>query len=115
MTKVKDSGRIKGRAQMSLELLEVYVENEPYPVRTNPVEFEASGSKKSDAKRIGVAAGIGALIGGIFGGGGGAAVGAAIGGAGGAGAVLVTKGDHVELRSERLLSFRLETDLRVHR
>lgn len=110
---VKDSGRVKGVAKMSLELDEIYIEDEPYAVRTGRIDFQAEGSKKDDAKKIGIGAGIGAIIGGIFGGGKGAAIGAAAGGGATGAKVLVTKGEDIELQAEKLLSFRLERDVKI--
>ncbi|MEE8583744.1 MAG: hypothetical protein V3T83_02720 [Acidobacteriota bacterium] len=112
---VHDAGRVKGRAKMTLELIEVYIGDQAYGVRTSPVKFQAEGSVKKEAKKVGIAVGIGAVIGAIAGGGKGAAVGAAIGGSAGTVGVLVTKGEHVELLKERLLSFRLEEDLEIER
>ena len=60
-----------------------------------PIRREAEGTKKKDARDIGIGAGAGAVIGGIIGGGKGAGIGAAVGGAGGAGKVLATKGEEV--------------------
>ncbi len=113
LVKVEASGRVSGKARMTLELLDVYVNEDAFQVMSSRVEFRAEGSAKDDATKVGVATGIGALIGAIAGGGKGAAIGAAIGGGASTTAVLVTKGKEIDLRKERLLSFRLERDLRV--
>jgi len=75
------------------------------------LSFEAEGTKKQDATKVGAGAGIGAVIGGILGGGKGAAQGAAIGGAAGGGAVLATRGKEVELASGSALTAVLASPL----
>src|SRR5207247_614222 len=102
------SGRVKGRAKMSLALTKVLDGEKQYPISTNAYSVEAESTKKRDVGIIGGAAGIGAAIGAIAGGGKGAAEGAAIGGAAGTGGVLVTKGKEVELGPETKLKFTLD-------
>jgi hypothetical protein len=107
------SGRVSGRATMTLVLSTVYTADGPKPVETEPLAFEAEGTKRKDTRRIGTRAGLGALIGGIAGGGEGAAKGAVIGGAVGTVGVLATKGDEVEFPAEQLFSFRLTVPTEV--
>jgi hypothetical protein len=97
VTDVQQSGRVKGRARVSLVFTQAVIDGVRHDLTTDPVTFEAQGTRGEDATKIGVGAGIGAAIGGILGGGSGAATGAAIGGAAGTGAVLATKGEHVEV------------------
>ncbi|HSR49209.1 MAG TPA: hypothetical protein VLV83_00185 [Acidobacteriota bacterium] len=113
LIEVKDSGKVKGRARMRMELTRLYVQDDPQTLVTDTIEFRAEGSGGDDAKKVGIAAGIGAIIGAIAGGGKGAAIGAAIGGGAGGATVLLTKGDHIDLRKERLLSFRLDRPVDV--
>ena len=96
---VERSGRVQGRARLSLRFMEAEVDGERTDVRTNPITFEAEATKGEDATKVGAGAGIGAIVGGIVGGGKGAAKGAAIGGAAGTGVVLATRGKEVELAS----------------
>lgn len=110
---VKGSGKVKGRARMSLVLMKIQMEDEYYPIDTNRITVEAKATKRRDAKTIGGATGVGALIGGIAGGKKGAAIGAAIGAGGGTAAVLTTKGKEVEFRPEHKFSFVLEEDLEM--
>ena len=102
------SGRVKGRAKMSLALTNVLDGQKEYPISTSAYSVEAESTKKRDAGIIGGAAGIGAAIGAIAGGGKGAAEGALIGGAAGTGGVLVTKGKEVEFEPETKLKFTLD-------
>jgi hypothetical protein len=94
---VERAGRVKGRSRLVIRFVEVMVNGQRDPFRTNALTFEGEASKGKDAVKIGGGAGIGAVIGGIVGGGSGAATGAAIGGAAGAGTVLATRGADVEL------------------
>ena len=97
VTDVAQPGRVKGLARVSFRFTEAVIAGAREPIATEPVTFEAQPTKGEDATKIGVGAGVGAAIGGILGGGSGAAKGAAIGGAAGTGAVLATKGQHVQV------------------
>ncbi|MDA2936889.1 hypothetical protein MYX75_01320 [Acidobacteria bacterium AH-259-A15] len=110
---LQESGKVKGRAGMTLILTEIHVGGRKYPIETNEIEVRAEGTKGRDAKVIGGATGVGALIGGILGGKKGAAIGAAVGGGAGTAKVLTTKGKEVEFQAEQLFSFRLEKDIQV--
>lgn len=97
VTEAARSGRVQGRARLSISFTEVELSQGRERLRTTPVTFEADGTVREDAARVGVGAVGGAIIGGILGGGSGAARGAAIGGAAGTGLVLATRGREVEL------------------
>jgi len=101
----KESGRVKGRASLSLALTSIVRNGKTVPVETRTYVGVAKPTKKRDAGVIGGAAGVGAVIGAIAGGGKGAATGAAIGGAGGSGAVLATRGEDVHYPPETRLTF----------
>jgi cytoskeletal protein RodZ len=107
------SGRVKGRATMSLTLTNASVNGKDVPLTTKAHSAEADPTKGRDAAVIGGGAGVGAAIGAIAGGKKGAAVGAAVGGAGGTGAVLATKGKEVEYPVESTLTFTLDQDVSV--
>jgi hypothetical protein len=113
LSNIKQSGRVEGRATLSMSLSEIRVEDDTYPIRTNTLAFEAEGTEKKDATKIGIGAGIGAVIGAIAGGGKGAAIGAAVGGGAGTATVLATRGREVEFSTEELFSFALRNDLQV--
>jgi hypothetical protein len=97
VVEVVQPGRVKGRARVSFRFTEAVIAGARESIATDPVTFEANPTKGEDVTKIGVGAGVGAAIGGILGGGSGAAKGAAIGGAAGTGAVLATKGQHVQV------------------
>jgi hypothetical protein len=113
LSNVKASGKVEGRATMALSLTAIELGDEAYEIRSNRLDFEARGTGKDDAKKIGIATGIGAAIGAIAGGGKGAAIGGAIGAGAGTGAVLATSGDEVEFGVEQLFSFRLSRDVEL--
>jgi len=113
VTDVERSGRVQGRARLALRFTEVSFSGQRETLRTDPLTFEAEGTKKQDATKVGAGAGIGAVIGGILGGGKGAAKGAAIGGAAGGGAVLATRGKEVDLASGTALTATLAAPLRL--
>lgn len=113
LVEVERSGRVSGRAKMSLTLKSLDTGNGQIPVETNTVNVEAEGSKGRDAKRIGGTTGIGALIGAIAGGGRGAAKGAAIGAGVGVGVTMMTRGQEVEFPAEQLFSFLLEKRVEI--
>lgn len=113
LPQVVPSGRVEGRAHMSLALAEIEIGEKTYPIETNTIVIEAEGTAGRDAKAVGGAAGLGALIGGLAGGKKGAAIGAAVGGGGATAAVLVTKGKEVELEPEQKFSFRLEKQIEL--
>lgn len=97
VTEVQQSGRVKGRARVTFVLTEAVINGARHEITTDPITFEAQGTQGEDATKIGVGAAVGAAVGGILGGGSGAAKGAAIGGAAGTGAVLATRGEHVDV------------------
>jgi len=108
---VKDSRKVKGRAQMQLTLSELIVDGAEYSLETHPLTIRAEGSTKKDAAVIAGSAAAGAVIGALTGGGKGAAIGAGVGGGAGTGFVLTTKGKEVEFAPETLFVFTLSDDL----
>jgi hypothetical protein len=113
LSNVARSGRVEGLAAISLQLVNVRIGNQTYPLQTEILTFEAESTKKKDAAKVGVGAGIGAVIGAIAGGGKGAAIGAAVGGGAGGATVLATRGDEVKFQVEDELSFVLTRDVTV--
>lgn len=109
----KDSGKLTGRAELTLSLMSVKVDGRSVEINTQSVSRESSSRGERTAKVAGGTAAVGAIIGAIAGGGKGAAVGAAAGGAAGAGAEVVTKGQRVKIPSETRLTFVLDTPVKV--
>jgi len=115
VVEAEGSGRVSGRAKMSLKLTNVQAAARNFEIETTTLAMEAEGTTKRDAGRIGGAAAIGAVIGAIAGGGSGAATGAAIGGGVGVGGTVLTKGKEVTLDVETLLSFKLLKPVQIFR
>lgn len=110
---VKESGKVKGRAEMTLRLTEIVIDGKSHALSTHPVRIEAEGTKKRDAKIIGGSAAVGAVVGAIAGGKKGAAIGAGVGGGSGTGYVLMTPGDQVVFGPETRFSFTLSSPARL--
>ena len=111
IVEVRGAGRVRGSAELQLELTQILVNGIPYALTTTEYSEVAEGRGEETATRIGTGAGLGALIGLIAGGGKGAAIGAGVG-AGAAGAVQVlTKGERLNIPAETLLGFILSLPL----
>jgi hypothetical protein len=111
LVEVQPSGRVSGRALMSLTLTAIQVDARVVPIETHALTVEADPSKKKDAAVIGGSTALGAIIGAIAGGGKGAAIGAAVGAAAGTGTVLVMPGKEVEFEPEQKFSFTAARDV----
>lgn len=105
LTQVKESGRVEGRASLTMVLQKLVVDGKEYDLETEPVTRIARSTKKKDAAIIGGSAAAGAVIGAIAGGGKGAAIGAGVGGGSGTGYVLATKGAPVAYGPEARFVF----------
>jgi hypothetical protein len=107
LTEAKSAGRMKGGANLTLELTDIVLNGTAYPLVTGTYEIESKGNGKGTTTKVLGGAGLGALIGGIAGGGKGAGIGALAGGALGTGVSAAKKGEQLEIPSESLLEFRL--------
>ncbi len=111
IAQVNEAGRVRGAAELRLELDRITVNGVPYALATNEYQEVAESRGGESARRIGIGAGLGAAIGAIAGGAQGAAIGAGIGG-GTAGAVQVlTRGERINIPAETLLGFSLSEPL----
>jgi hypothetical protein len=109
----KQSGKISGRAELTLDLVSIRINDRMVDLNTEEVTTSSESRGSKSGKVIGGTAAVGAILGGIFGGGKGAAIGAASGaGAGGAVQVL-TKGQRVRIPAETRLSFTLQNAVRI--
>jgi hypothetical protein len=98
VTAAEPSGKVKGRASLSLAFKTVTAHGESYPLDAK-FSMVAPSTKNKDMDKIALPAVGGAIVGAIIGGGKGAAVGATVGGGAGTAAVLMTKGKDVGLAS----------------
>jgi len=107
VTAAADSGRLKGRAVLSLALDSFALNGKSYRIETSAESRLSGGHKKRNGVLIGGGAGLGAAIGALAGGGKGALIGAGAGaGAGTAGAAATGK-EKVVLPVETPLTFAL--------
>jgi hypothetical protein len=113
LTKVVQSGRVEGKAELAMTLNGIEVHNTSYSIATTAFSAVAESTKKKDAAKIGIGSGVGAAIGAIAGGGKGAAIGAAVGGGAGTAAVVVTRGQEIKYEPEQKLTFALSEDLKI--
>ena len=108
---INEAGRLTGKAELGLELSQVYVNGIPYSVTTSEYSEVGESRGGQTAKRAGIGAGIGAAIGAIAGGGKGAAIGAGVGGGGATAVQVLTKGEKLNIPSETKLEFTLRAPL----
>ena len=101
----KESGKLTGKAELSVELIYFTSRGKMVPVTTSGVT-KGSGSRGARTAKTAAAVGaLGAIIGAIAGGGEGAAIGATTGAAAGAGSQVFMKGQKVRIPSETVLTF----------
>jgi hypothetical protein len=109
--------RVNGNT-LALDLQSVRVNGRTYRVDTAGVQQDGTGreglgANKRTGEFVGGGAALGTLLGAIAGGGKGAAIGAVAGAGAGAGTQVLTRGDHVKVPAESVLSFRLDRPLRM--
>ena len=109
----KESGKLTGRATMTLDLMSVEVNGRMLDVNTQTVTQESSSRGARTAKMAGGGAVLGGIIGAVAGGGKGAAIGLGSGAAAGTGVEVLTKGQRVRIPSETRLTFVLENPVRI--
>jgi hypothetical protein len=104
----KDSGKLTGRAGLTLSLQSVRINGHYVDIDTQSINKESGSQGEKTAKVAGGTAAVGAVIGAIAGGGKGAAIGAGAGAAAGAGSQVITGGQRVHIPSETRLTFVLD-------
>ncbi|MFB3827109.1 MAG: hypothetical protein ACE15B_10085 [Bryobacteraceae bacterium] len=109
----KESGKLTGRAELTLNLVSVKVDGRVVDVNSQSVTQASEGRGGRTAKMATGGAALGAIIGAIAGGGRGAAIGAASGAGAGAAVQVVTKGQQVKIPSETRLTFVLDTPVKI--
>ena len=107
----KPSGRLKGRAVMSLSLDSIQSRGRTYTLVTSDPSFAGKRHRKRNLVLIGGGAGTGATIGAIAGGGVGALIGAGAGAAAGTTGALITGKRNLHLAAETRVSFALRQPL----
>ena len=110
---VQEAAHYKGSSLLTVELTSISHRGEKLSITTDAYSVQGKGRGKNTAEKVGGGAAVGAILGGIFGGGKGAAIGAAAGGGVGAGANTVTRGEQVQIPSETLIRFQLNSPLLI--
>ena len=110
---VREAAHIKGSALLTLELTQMTAGGKKIALVTDPFSKEGAGRGKNTVAKTGGGAVLGAIIGGLAGGGKGAAIGTLAGGATGAGVNAATRGQQVEIPTETLIQFRLQSPITV--
>ena len=103
----RPSGRLKGRAVLSMALESVEVEGRRVPIETVSLARTSDRHRKRNVLFTGGGAGTGAVIGALAGGPVGAAIGAGSGAAAGLTTAFVTGKKQVRIPAETVMSFRL--------
>ncbi len=98
LSDVQASGRISGRARMTLGFDNIIdAQGTSHAISARSLTMQAASETHSDVEKIAAGGVIGAIVGGITGGGKGAAIGAGAGAGAGTILMLATQGDEVEL------------------
>jgi BON domain len=109
----KDATHFSGASELSIELTRIDTVDQPMAVVTDAYTKQGNGRGKNTAAKTGGGAALGAIVGALAGGGKGAAIGAVAGGGVGAGVNGVTRGQQVQIPSETLVSFHLQSPISV--
>ncbi len=109
----KDAAHFTGSSELSIELTRIDTVAGQMNVVTDAYTKQGAGRGKNTAVKTGGGAALGAIIGALAGGGKGAAIGAVAGGGVGAGVNGVTRGQQVQIPTETLVSFHLQSPVSV--
>jgi hypothetical protein len=113
LSDASDSGRLKGRTELTLQLVSVVIDGRAVTINSSDVSQQSGSRGERTAKSAAAVGVLGAIIGGIAGGGKGAAIGAAAGAGAGAGAQVLLDPQKVKVPSEAVLSFLTEAPTRI--
>jgi hypothetical protein len=109
----KDAAHFKGSALLSLELTAIDARGRSIPLVTDTYTKEGPGRGKNTIAKTAGGAALGGIIGALAGGGTGAAIGAVAGGGAGTAVNGVTRGQQVQIPSETLVNFHLQSPVTV--
>jgi hypothetical protein len=111
VTDAQDAAHFAGSALLSLELTRIDLRDRHLPIATDAWAQRGAGRGSNTAKKAAGGAILGTVIGALAGGGKGAAIGAAAGAGAGTGINAATRGKQVEVPSETLINFTLQSPL----
>jgi BON domain len=109
----KDAAHFKGSSLLSIELTAIDARGRSIPVVTDTYTKEGAGRGKNTIAKTAGGAALGGIIGALAGGGKGAAIGAVAGGGAGTAVNGVTRGQQVQIPSETLVNFHLQSAITV--
>jgi hypothetical protein len=109
LKEVISSGRLKRRAELTIEISTVEISGRTLPVDSQPETRLGSSHATHDGKFIGGGALLGLVVGALAGGGKGAAIGSLTGAAVGAGGASVSGKSELHIPAETVLNFRLNS------
>ncbi|HYZ87187.1 MAG TPA: hypothetical protein VE621_22410 [Bryobacteraceae bacterium] len=110
------TGGAGGSPNLELTVSSITVNGRRYEIEAAPEKASSGtgiGANRRTATMVGGGAVLGTLIGAVAGGGTGAAVGAAAGAAAGGAAQVLTRGKEVRVPAETVMTFRLESPIRL--
>jgi len=111
---VQASGRVEGRARMTLAYATIVdAQNKSHTLSALPLTLQAASATGDDVEMIAAGTVLGAIIGGVAGGGKGAAIGAGAGAGAGTILMLATKGDDLELNPGQKLAVHMTGPMSV--
>jgi hypothetical protein len=113
ITDLREAGRLKGRAQMRLELTSVAVADKSYDLVTGSSARLGKGHRKRNWYSIGGGGAGGALIGGLAAGGKGVLIGGPIGAGAGLTYALLTGKKDLRVPAETPITFTLEEPVKI--
>jgi hypothetical protein len=109
IVEARDAAHFKGSSLLTLELTQLNARGQRITLVTDTFSKEGTARGKNTAEKTGGGAAFGAIIGALAGGGKGAAIGGLAGAAAGTGVNAATRGQQVDIPSETLLSFHLQS------
>jgi BON domain len=109
----RDAAHFKGSSLLSIELTAIDSRGRSIPVVTDTYTKEGEGRGKNTVAKTAGGAALGGIIGALAGGGKGAAIGAAAGAGAGTAVNGVTRGQQVQIPSETLVNFHLQSAISV--
>lgn len=110
---VKNAAHFKGNSLLSIEITRIDLRDHHVAVVTDTFSKQGAGRGKNTAEKAGGGALLGTLIGALAGGGKGAAIGAIAGAGAGTGINAATRGQQVQIPSETLVNFTLQSPFSV--
>ena len=111
VVRAESAGRVRGRSNLTVDFDRIVVRGQEHPLQATSITVDGPDSTRRDAAIIGGSTAAGAILGGITKKG--VKKGAVVGAATGAGAVLVTRGDAIEMPAGSRWTVRVTNTVRL--